>query len=170
MQAEFNPYTEWLGVPAGVRSPNHYELLGLKLLESEQKRALQEYVERSQRIRRLQVTQPQLVTQVLNELAIACDCLTDPRLKQAYDTALCQQLGIQPPARLPSQPPPLPQHRKAITRQGVRPPPLPSRRASQRLPGKRRWVKYAIIIVLMLLAGLAMMFAASYYIGFSPPH
>ena len=33
MAAEFDPYRKWLGVPAGVRPPDHYRLLGIALFE-----------------------------------------------------------------------------------------------------------------------------------------
>ena len=31
----FDPYHQWLGIPAAEQPPNHYRLLGVPLLESD---------------------------------------------------------------------------------------------------------------------------------------
>ncbi len=163
MPEKIQPYTDWLGVDSGNKSPSHYDLLGLKPFEQDDKRILKEYVQRSQKIRRLQVRQPQLVTQVLNELAIACDCLTDPILKHAYDADLRRQLGIKPPPPR-KRPPPLSEYyQRRRKTSAVSPPPLPAKRGQK----KYRWLLYGLIIVATLLTGMAAICAGAAYFVFT---
>ena len=41
-----------------------------------------------EKVRRYQLNHPELATEVMNRLAQALVCLTDPAAKQAYDAAL----------------------------------------------------------------------------------
>jgi len=97
MTVSFNPYHEWLGVSADVRRPNHYELLGLRLLEDDRE-IIQSAVDRlSRRLRGLLPgEQGMLARRILGEIAAARDCLLDRKAKTAYDRQLGQ--GSSPPS------------------------------------------------------------------------
>src|SRR5688572_12059457 len=103
----------WLGIPADAWPPDHYRLLGLSPGEGDVPLIEQRVHQRLDCVRRYQMMHPEQATEVMNRLAQAFVCLTDPAAKRAYDVAL---LGER--AR-PSGPPPLPP--------AVKPPPLPDR-------------------------------------------
>ncbi|HAY81186.1 MAG TPA: hypothetical protein DCY79_15375 [Planctomycetaceae bacterium] len=102
MADNFDPYHKWLGIPPRDQPPNHYRLLGIEPLESDedvieaaanrlmaflQDMATGEHVEQSEAI--------------LDAIADARLCLLTPADKAAYDKALRQQLA---PAPAPAQP------------------------------------------------------------------
>src|SRR5260370_13736522 len=78
----------WLQLPHVDWPPDHYSLLGLKQGEADIARIEQQVYERMEKVRRYQLTHPELATEVMNRLAQALVCLTDPAAKQAYDAAL----------------------------------------------------------------------------------
>lgn len=84
----------WLGLPPDGWPPDHYRLLGLEPGESDPERIEQRVHERLEMVRRYQLIHPEQVTEAMNRLAQAFVCLTDPKAKREYDTAL---LG-KPPA------------------------------------------------------------------------
>src|SRR5438067_13081782 len=87
----------WLGLPPDSWPPDHYRLLGLEPGESDPERIEQRVHERLEMVRRYQLIRPEQVTEAMNRLAQAFVCLTDPKAKREYDTAL---LG-KPPAEEP---------------------------------------------------------------------
>ncbi len=112
MADAFDPYSQWLGITDPQRPPNHYQLLGLQLFESDTKVIEQAADDRMGLVRTYQTgrwsTESQ---QLLNELAFAKLCLIDPRKRERYD----QQLRVAtaatsgdlfPPALGGSLPPP----------------------------------------------------------------
>jgi len=85
----FDPYTEWLRIPAGRRPPSHYELLGISAFEADAQRISQAAVERLKEVRRHQEGQHAAESSRLQgELVEALDCLTNPEKKQGYDDRL----------------------------------------------------------------------------------
>jgi hypothetical protein len=80
--------SSWLQLPHVDWPPDHYSLLGLKQGEADIARIEQQVYERMEKVRRYQLTHPELATEVMNRLAQALVCLTDAAAKQAYDAAL----------------------------------------------------------------------------------
>lgn len=78
----------WLKLPPDRWPPDHYSLVGLEPGESDRARIEQHVHERHEWLMRYQLTHPEAVTEALNCLARAFDCLTDPEAKKAYDAAL----------------------------------------------------------------------------------
>lgn len=92
MSNAFNPHAEWLGLPAELTSPNHYELLGLTLLESDQAKIAASADRAMSQVRGCKPgANAAAWAQLLDEIAAAKDCLTDPEHKRSYDQKL--QLG-----------------------------------------------------------------------------
>ena len=78
----------WLQLPLVDWPPDHYTLLGLKPGEGDLARIEQQVYQRMEMVRRYQLTHPELATEVMNRLAQALVCLTDPGAKKAYDVLL----------------------------------------------------------------------------------
>jgi hypothetical protein len=78
----------WLDLPDGDWPPDHYSLLGLKPGEADIGRIEEQVHARLERVRRYQLTHPDLVTEAMNRLAQAFVCLTDSAAKRAYDMQL----------------------------------------------------------------------------------
>src|SRR5262245_15642529 len=89
---------KWLSLPEGNWPPDHYTLLGLSPGEPNVARIEHEANERMCRARRYQLSHPGLATAVMNRLADAYACLTDPRAKQAYDAATFPGLVVAAPS------------------------------------------------------------------------
>ena len=89
MDDSFDPYREWLGISDKIRSPDHYQLLGVARFETDLDRIQAEYDERMRRVRTFQ-TGPKsaLSQQILTELSIAKVCLLDPKRREKYDRVL----------------------------------------------------------------------------------
>lgn len=78
----------WLELPADRWPPDHYTLLGLEPGETDLERIHQHVHDRHEKLRRYQLTYPDQVTEGMNRLAQAFDCLTNAASKKAYDAAL----------------------------------------------------------------------------------
>ena len=122
----------WLGLPADSWPPDHYRLLGLEPGEGDVALIEQRVDQRLDAVRRYQLMHPEQATEVMNRLAQACMCLTEPAAKRFYDEQL---LGPRPRAVPPPLPPPPP----------VVPPPLPhvvppplTQQPVEALPGEPR--------------------------------
>ncbi|MHC4398980.1 MAG: hypothetical protein ACYTG0_04800 [Planctomycetota bacterium] len=103
-------YTEWLGIPPGPRPPNHYLLLGIVLYESDFDMIRRAADERTKSVRPRCLKRPELGTQILNEIAKARVCLTDPRKKKTYDEGLraaADRAAVQPGVEGAKRPQPL---------------------------------------------------------------
>ena len=98
-----NPYHQWLGVPARVTSPDHYELLGLRRGESSAELIGSAADERSRRVEAHLAGELGLTARrILDQIAAARRCLLDPRAKADYD----RQFGVRA-----DEDGPLPPHR-----------------------------------------------------------
>lgn len=91
----------WLKIPADPWPPDHYTLLGLDPAEADPARIENHVHQRHESLLRYQLTHPEQVTEAMNRLAQAFNCLSDPAAKKAYDTAHF-------PERLPPPAPPVP--------------------------------------------------------------
>ena len=85
----FDPYEEWLEIPAVEQPADHYRLLGLKRGEADAGRIGAAADERMSRVRERQLgPQAEISQRILNELAAARQVLLDPKRRAAYDTVL----------------------------------------------------------------------------------
>src|SRR5262245_27816867 len=84
-------YSDWLGIPAGPRPPNHYVLLGLEPNESDPKKISEAAAARLRLVRQYGLRYPKESTELLNEIAAAEVCLLDLDSKAKYDQSLQNQ-------------------------------------------------------------------------------
>jgi hypothetical protein len=76
---------KWLALPDGPWPPDHYALLGLSPADADPGRVEQHAFDRMERLRQYQLSNPDAVTEAMNLLARAMDCLADPRSRSEYD-------------------------------------------------------------------------------------
>lgn len=82
-------YKEWLGIPEGPRPPDHYELLRVKRFEDDIDKVRAHYKKLNGHVRKYATGQYSVQSQeLLNEIAKAMLCLTDPERKREYDESL----------------------------------------------------------------------------------
>ena len=82
-------YKEWLGIPDGPRPPDHYELLRLKQFDDDAAKVRANYKKLNTHVRKYATGQYSNQSQdLLNEIAKAMLCLTDPERKRDYDESL----------------------------------------------------------------------------------
>ncbi len=82
-------YKDWLGIPEDQRPPDHYQLLRLKQFEDDSAKIQKNYKKLNEHVRKFASGQYQKESQdLLNELARAMLCLTDPERKHDYDEGL----------------------------------------------------------------------------------
>lgn len=117
---DFDPYLEWLGIPASEQPPDHYRLLGVSRFESDAKILRAAADQRFVYLRTFQLSpHSSLAERLLNEIAAAKICLLAPEKKAAYDAELRDASGaavqtLEPqssPQMLPlvlKEPPPAP--------------------------------------------------------------
>jgi hypothetical protein len=89
---QFDPYAQWLGIVEPQRPVNYYVLLGIAPSESDPARIAQAADMQAARVRRIRPG-PYLVqwSALLDEIAAAKACLTNPQARAAYDAALVGQ-------------------------------------------------------------------------------
>lgn len=86
---ELDVYKEWLGIPDGPRPPDQYELLRLVRFEDSIDKVRNNYKKLNAHVRKYATGQYSVISQnLLNELAKAMLCLTDPERKREYDESL----------------------------------------------------------------------------------
>ncbi|MFK7779228.1 MAG: general secretion pathway protein GspE [Gimesia sp.] len=79
-------YKDWLGIPDGDRPPHLYELLRLVQFEDDEEKIRAHYKKLNSHVRKYASGKYSLESQeLLNELAKAMLCLTDPDRKREYD-------------------------------------------------------------------------------------
>ena len=86
MPVEFNPYREWLGLECGPLPPNYYQLLGIEPDEPDV-RVIHAAADRAMAHVRSHRpgTQGGLGPRLLDEIAAAKSCLTNPEQRLQYD-------------------------------------------------------------------------------------
>lgn len=84
--ADLDVYKEWLGIPAGPRPPDHYQLLRLVQFEDDPEKVRKHYKKLNGEVRKYAAGKHSVRSQeLLNELAKAMLCLTDVERKREYD-------------------------------------------------------------------------------------
>jgi len=84
--AEIDVYKEWLGIPEGDRPPDLYTLLRLVQFEDDSEKIRDNYRKLNTEVRKYATGQYLQQSQdLLNEMAKAMLCLTDPDAKREYD-------------------------------------------------------------------------------------
>ena len=87
--SEIDVYKEWLGIPEGIRPPDHYTLLRLVQFEDDVEKVRANYRKLNAHVRKYATGQFLIRSQeLLNEMAKAMLCLTDPDGKVEYDRSL----------------------------------------------------------------------------------
>jgi hypothetical protein len=87
--SEIDVYKEWLGIPEGDRPPDHYTILRLIQFEDDAEKIQANYRKLNAHVRKYATGQYLKRSQeLLNELAKAMLCLTDPDAKREYDESL----------------------------------------------------------------------------------
>lgn len=87
--SEIDVYKEWLGIPEGDRPPDYYTLLRLVQFEDDVEKIRGNYRKLNAHVRKYATGQYLLRSQeLLNEMAKAMLCLTDPDGKHEYDASL----------------------------------------------------------------------------------
>lgn len=87
--ADIDVYKEWLGIPEGDRPPDLYQLLRVVQFEDSEEKIRAHYKKLNAHVRKYATGQYSLQSQdLLNELAKAMLCLTDPERKRDYDESL----------------------------------------------------------------------------------
>ncbi len=89
MSEAFDPYYTWLSIPPEEQPPNHYRLLGVKLLESNADVIDNAADRQMAHVRSFQAGKHSAASQrLLNELAAARICLLSAEQKCVYDKRL----------------------------------------------------------------------------------
>ena len=87
-------YKQWLGIPEEFRPPNHYQLLRLVDFEDDPEKIRAHYKKLNGVVRKYATGDYMLQSQdLLNELAKAMLCLTDPGRKRDYDESLGREFA-----------------------------------------------------------------------------
>jgi hypothetical protein len=82
-------YKDWLGIPNGPRPPDHYELLRCRRFEDDIEKIRAHQKKLGAHVKKYATGQYMLQSQqLLNEMARAMICLTDPDRKREYDEGL----------------------------------------------------------------------------------
>jgi hypothetical protein len=93
MTKHFDPYHLWLGIPSEEQPPNHYRLLGLTLFEDANSVITNAARRQNQHLRTFRTGKHAAAAQnLMNQVANALLCLSDPAQKQTYDTLLRHEL------------------------------------------------------------------------------
>ncbi len=99
-----DPYSAYLGLPAGARPPNYYELLDLELFCSHTERINQAVRKQFRVIKRFHDHHDrdtrEAIQDIMNAIATARVVLTDPTRKEEYDIELAENLDIDREAHL----------------------------------------------------------------------
>ncbi len=98
MSEKFDPYHEWLGIPASEQPPHHYRLLAIPVFE-ESPTVIEHAADRQMaHLRTFQTGKHSAESQrLLNEVAAARVCLLHPAKRAAYDQQLRDTLQAQQP-------------------------------------------------------------------------
>ena len=87
-------YKQWLGIPEELRPPTHYQLLRLVDFEDDSEKIRSHYKKLNSVVRKYASGDYMLESQdLLNELAKAMLCLTDPERKREYDESLGREFA-----------------------------------------------------------------------------
>jgi hypothetical protein len=105
--SQFDPYLNWLGIPAHEQPPHFYRLLGIVLFESNPQVIEQAADRQSLAVGAHQAgPQGELCQRLLGEIAIAKHSLLDSQQKSGYDAYLQQILAHRGECSVAAPPPP----------------------------------------------------------------
>lgn len=105
VEAVFDPYHKWLGIPADRRPPSAYDLLGLSPGERDPEVVDAAVVRQSAYVRNFQAGRHgDEAARILGEIAEAREVLLDPVRRQEYDATIAQQQADQrgTPSQIPN--------------------------------------------------------------------
>ena len=119
--SDFDPYSEWLGIPPEEQPPDHYRLLGIEKFESDTELLKKASEAKIEHLRTFQLGEKFSFSQkLMAEVATARVCLLNSEKKAAYDAQLRghsetdqEKTLVGPPPRLP------PDRQEAIPETGV---------------------------------------------------
>src|SRR5690348_2642227 len=95
--ADFNPYSEWLGLSSELVDPNHYQLLGLVDFEADAGRIAIAADKAMSRVRGFRPgANARAWSKLLDELLLAKGRLLDPERKSEYDAELRESGNTSP--------------------------------------------------------------------------
>lgn len=101
---ELDVYKEWLGIPDGPRPPDHYTLLRLVQFEDNAEKVRNNYKKLNGHVRKYASGQYSVKSQaLLNEIAKAMLCLTDPERKREYDETMGREFPEDAGATVPME-------------------------------------------------------------------
>lgn len=101
---ELDVYKEWLGIPDGPRPPDHYTLLRLVQFEDNTEKVRNNYKKLNGHVRKYASGQYSVKSQaLLNEIAKAMLCLTDPERKREYDETMGREFPEEAGATIPME-------------------------------------------------------------------
>ena len=105
--SQFDPYLNWLGIPAHEQPPNFYRLLGIVLFESSP-RVIEQAADRQSLTVGAYQASPygELCQRLLGEIAMARFNLLDPQQKAGYDAYLQETLAHRGERAVAAPPPP----------------------------------------------------------------
>lgn len=105
MADDFDPYYQWLGIPAKHQPPHHYRLLGVELFEVNPDVISMAADQRMAHVRSFQTGKRSPQSQkILNELSTARRCLLNAKTKAEYDAQLQASLAAESPAAAGAKP------------------------------------------------------------------
>src|SRR6187200_1771583 len=106
--SDFNPYVEWLGLPADLVEPNHYQVMGLPDFETDVPRIAIAADKAMSRVRSFRPgPNAKAWSKLLDELLLAKGRLLDAERKTEYDADLREVTSVaktETPAAAPSAP------------------------------------------------------------------
>lgn len=106
MNEAFDPYYKWLGIKPKDQPPNHYRLLGVELFESDTDVIENAADQRMRHMRSLQTgANAEASQRILNEVAAARVCLTDPVKRAEYDCRIQTIRAVDTASTSPTAPP-----------------------------------------------------------------
>ena len=98
MNATFDPYYQWFGIPASAQPADYYRLLGLSPGESDVAMISAAADQRTSLVQAQRGTaEEHYCDSLLLEVRHARDCLLDPAAKASYDAALARQAALAAP-------------------------------------------------------------------------
>ena len=95
MSASLNPYQAWLGIPANDQPPNHYRLLGLRLMEADAEKIGLAAKRQAAKVRPyLSGDSAATAQKLIRAIGDARNCLLDANAKAAYDSKVGLTPGV----------------------------------------------------------------------------
>ena len=157
MTAVFDPYYKWLGIPPAEQPPTYYRLLGIRREETDAEVIANAADRMMSQLHKYQSgPQAKLSQKLLNEVAQAKYCLSDPKKRAAYEAILDRR---QPVASGAS-------HRRSV------PPRVTARKRNVGIDRKPKKASQRPVIIAGAVLGLILIALTAFFLiggGESPP-